>query len=243
MPRASALARKRATHCAKSPAAGAAVARSHERRCRGERQPERLAAARLCDASGTMGDPGCLHGGYSPGAEPQLRPHDRMTMHRRLDRFGSARVPSFSASASSLSYERAGVQSPALCEGVGNGSGPRKALRTRSGRDDRGDAQLHRQQRRKAVHRDRRARRPRPAQRRHGRSAAGGHPQRPATRAGFRTRARWLPLRPPRHQGCRLLRRGRSAPRLLPGDGSAGEGRERRRARRRVRSHAAHGRR
>src|SRR5258705_60839 len=28
-------------------------------------------------------------------AEPQLRPHDLMTMHRRLDRFGSARVPLF----------------------------------------------------------------------------------------------------------------------------------------------------
>ena len=75
------------------------------------------------------------------------------------------------------------------------------------------------------------------------RSAAGGHPQRPAARAGVRARARRVPLRPPRHQGCRLLRRGRGAPRLLSGDGSAGEGRERRLARRRLRPHAAHRRR
>ena len=51
-----------------------------------------------------------------------------------------------------------------LSEGVGNGSGPRTGTPRPSGRDDRGDAQLHRQQRRKALHRDRRARRARQAQ-------------------------------------------------------------------------------
>jgi len=50
-------------------------------------------------------------------------------------------VASFSASARSLSYGGAGVQSPLFCEGVGNGSGARKALRAGGGRDGRGDAQ------------------------------------------------------------------------------------------------------
>ena len=47
----------------------------------------------------------------------------------------------------------------------------------------------------------------------------------------------------PRHQGRGLLRRGRGARNLLPGDGSAGEGAERRIPRGRVRSYAAHRRR
>ena len=69
-------------------------------------------------------------------------------------------------------------------------------------------------------------------------SATAGPMRRP-----LRARAQRLSLCPSRHQDRRFLRRGRGAPGLLPGDGSAGEGRDRRRARRRVRSHPAHGRR
>ncbi len=47
----------------------------------------------------------------------------------------------------------------------------------------------------------------------------------------------------PRHQGRRFLRRRRNQARLLPGDGSADQSRERRQARRRIRSYAAHRRR
>ena len=59
----------------------------------------------------------------------------------------------------------------------------------------------------------------------------------------FKLDVRRLPLRPPRHQGAELLRRGRDQARLLSGDGGADQSRERRQARRRVRSHAAHRRR
>ena len=60
---------------------------------------------------------------------------------------------------------------------------------------------------------------------------------------GIRARSRRLPLRAPRHQDHRFLRRGRDHSALLPGDGGADEGRERRQARRGVRPHAAHRRR
>ncbi len=73
--------------------------------------------------------------------------------------------------------------------------------------------------------------------------AQGRHAQRPPAPERIQARRRRLPLRPPRHQGAELLRRGRNQARLLSGDGGADQSRERRQARRRVRSHAAHRRR
>ena len=59
----------------------------------------------------------------------------------------------------------------------------------------------------------------------------------------IQARRRRLPLRPSRHQGAELLRRGRDQARLLSGDGGADQSRERRQARGGVRPHAAHRRR
>ena len=95
----------------------------------------------------------------------------------------------------------------------------------RGDRQDRSDAQLHRERRQQDFHLHRRPRRHRRALRRHAGSAPRDHSQRPALCQGFDARARRLPLRAPRHQGRGLLRRGRDQARLLPGDGSADQSR------------------
>ena len=75
------------------------------------------------------------------------------------------------------------------------------------------------------------------------RPARSRDPERTPPCRWFRVGARRLPFRASRHRDGRFFRRGRNSPDLLPGDGSAGESRDRRVSRRRVRPHPAHGRR
>ena len=111
-------------------------------------------------------------------------------------------------------------------------------------RHDRGDAQLHRRRRQPRSS-------PSPPAPAAATCAPAARPIRAASRIhngrphaeGLRAGAQRLPLRAPRHQGRRFLRRGRNQARLLSGDGGADQSRERRQARRRVRPHAAHRRR